>query len=182
MAPYDIYSRFQNVYMAQCYLMNFCAGEGTPIIEDDTVKDGDLTYARCNTSFFQTTKEFEDLLKLFFGGEFLKKLQENAGIGDTNPKFKDFNGVAYMRTDTIGEPIKFTMDFDTFEIVENTVDCIKFTINGTYTYGETVTDAQNRIIFDKIDGSWRTTYWMVDDLSQVSSSASSEAASSSSAS
>lgn len=181
MAPYDVYSYYQNAYMAQCYLMNFCAGSGAPIVEDDTVKDGDITYARCNTNFFKTAKEFEDLLKLFFDGEFLKKLQENAGIGDPNPKYKDFNGVAYMRTDTIGDEMSFKMDSNTFEIVENTVDCIKYTVNGKYTYGDATIDAQHRIILDKINGSWRTTYWMIDDLAQSSSSSASSEATSSSA-
>ena len=182
MSPYDVYSFFENAYLAQCYLMNFCAGSGTEYYKDDTVKlDNGLTYARCNTGMFTTQKEFEDLLKLFFDGEFLEKLQENAAIGDEYPKYKDFNGVAYVCLDQLGEKMTFNLDLSTFEIVENTTDCIKFTVEGDYSYGETEQRSLNKIILDKINNNWRTTYWMVEDINESSSGNGSSSAESSSA-
>lgn len=181
MAPYEVYSHFENIYLAQIWMMNFSAGDGTPYHEDDTVKlENGLTYARCNTGFFNTAKEFEDLLKLFFAGEFLENLQEEAAIGDDYPKYKDFNGAAYVCLDQLGQKMSFDVDLGTLEIVENTVDTIKLTVEAVYTYGDTVQDSLCRIILSKIGTAWRTTYWMVDPLEESSSGASSDSASSAS--
>ena len=160
MSQYDIHEFFGTYGMPFCTAINYFGGEGTPYNSKQIIEDNGVHWAP-TTTIYETLADLENYASVFFGGSFLSDLRTVAGLegDDYPPRYRDINGKLYIRTDDLNEPLKFDLDSKTIEVVSNTVNEVKLTIDGTLNDKP----CQVRVILSRTkDAGWHITYFVPD--------------------
>lgn len=159
MSEYDVYSYFETCYYPACFAVQYYAGSGLEYIESETVELDGHTWAPSAVSTFQTLESMTSYVEMFFTGSFLDNLKRVAGMSDDSdvvPRYRDIDGKLYVRTDEPNEPMMFHPDLDTFELVENTEEQIKFTVDAELN-GK---NYELRVIMSPFgESGWKMSYW-----------------------
>ena len=158
MSEYDVYSYFERCATPACWAVQYYGGSGLQYLESGTIELDGHTWAPSAISTFDTLDSMESYVEMFFTGGFLSDLKRTAGMSDDSdvvPRYRDVDGKLYVRTDEPNESLLFYPDLDTFEIVENTEEEIKFTVDATLndkTY-------ELRVILSPVGEGWKMSYW-----------------------
>ena len=169
MSEYDVYSYFERCYYPACFAIQYYGGKGLDYVESEEIELDGHTWAPSAVSTFSTLEEMESYVEMFFTGGFLDDLKRTAGMSDDSdvvPRYRDIDGKLYVRTDEQNESLMFRPDLDTFELVENTEERIKFTCDATLndkTY-------ELRIILSPVGQGWKMSYWYPESKDQSSES------------
>ena len=145
MSEYDIYTRFETYCTPMCFAIEYYGGKGLDYIAEQEIELDGHTWA-------------PSALAMFFTGGFLSDLRTIAGMeGDEYPpRYRDVDGKLYVRTDEPNESLMFYPDIDTFTVVANTEEEIKFTVDATYN-GKLY---ELRIIMSPVgESGWKISYW-----------------------
>ena len=159
MSEYDTYCYFERCATPACWAVEYYGGKGLDYVESETIELDGHTWAPSAVSTFQPLENMTSYVDMFFTGSFLADLKRSAGMSDDSdvvPRYRDVDGKLYVRTDDPQESLLFHPDLDTFTMVENTEEQIKFTVdamlNGTV--------YELRIILSPFgENGWKMSYW-----------------------
>ena len=159
MSEYDAYSYFERCYYPAAWAVEYYAGKGLDYVEAETIELDGHTWAPSAVSTFETLESMTSYVEMFFGGSFLDDLKRVAGMSDDSeavPRYRDVDGKLYVRTDEPNDPLFFNINLDTFTMVENTEEAIKFTVDARVD-GELY---ELRVILSPVtETGWKMTYW-----------------------
>ncbi|MBQ6552249.1 MAG: hypothetical protein IJL83_01325 [Clostridia bacterium] len=170
MSEYDVYSYFENCYYPACWAVEYYGGKGLDYVESETIELDGHTWAPSAVSTFQTLESMTSYVEMFFTGGFLDNLKHAAGMsGDSDvvPRYRDVDGKLYVRTDEPNESMFFSIDLDTFTMVENTEEQIKFTVDAALD-GKLY---ELRVILSPYgESGWKMSYWYPEEKDASSES------------
>ena len=158
MSEYDIDNRFETYCTPMCFAIEYYGGKGLDYVAGQEIELDGHTWAPSALAMFDTLESIESYVDMFFTGGFLKDLRTTAGMeGDEYaPRYRDVDGKLYVRTDEPNESLMFSIDLDTFTIVSNTEEEIKFTVDATLNGGL----YELRIIMSPVgESGWKISYW-----------------------
>ena len=171
MSEYDTYRYFERCATPACWAVEYYGGKGLDYVESETIELDGHTWAPSAVSTFQTLENMTSYVDMFFTGGFLDDLKRAAGMSDDSdvvPRYRDVDGKLYVRTDEPNDTLFFNINLDTFTMVENTEEAIKFTVDARL--DEELYEL--RVILSPVsETGWKMSYWYPekkDDSSQSS--------------